>query len=307
MRHLLVLLIGLCWTGSLHAEVPFKGPVEGFTFDPPTGSFRAVIGSLGASSLGPALSAGFDYGSVAPRHNFGIAFKDGRCLIVSDLDSDHVKLVNLTLGPIPLPEGVVWSSDGSSAILYSRTGNWMQTLKGIPDSVIADPLLDLSIVGGILSAVATNSRGDFVAIGLVGEAAGVYELVQGHSFVPLLSISQPSSLSFSSDGRILYVLDRDTNQLVAFRTRELASVAWQLSDMGDPIAVAAISDTEGEQLVYVAGRNDQLLVAYDPNSQIAQSSTKLSARPTAIQTLGQHSFLLGSRTAVPGSTLVLYR
>ena len=60
-----------CLIGALPAQqTNLSGPIEGFTFDAPTGSFRAVIGFPGSASLGPAILAGFDHGSVAPQKDY---------------------------------------------------------------------------------------------------------------------------------------------------------------------------------------------------------------------------------------------
>ncbi len=297
MLRLFVLLAGLWLSGLVQAQV--DGPLEGFVFDAPTGSFRVVIGSLGSASLGPALVAGFESGSVAPRHNHGVGFREGRCLVITGLGSDHVSSVDVAGGPYAVPESVVWSADGSLAILYSRAGNWIRRLSGLPDAATADPSLDVSALGGALTAVATDSQGRSVAIGVVGETSGVYALVRGLSFIPLLSLAQPIGLSFSGDGETLYVLDRATDRLSALSMADFTSEAWLLGDLEDPIAVAAASNTKHGhgQVVYVAGRNDQLLMAYDPAGHRVLNSTRLPCRPTAILPLGQRSFLLGLRAA----------
>src|SRR5579862_6659537 len=54
-----------------------SGPVEGYTFDLPSQSFRAVIGLPGSASFGPALATGFEMGSVAPHKNYAIGFRPG--------------------------------------------------------------------------------------------------------------------------------------------------------------------------------------------------------------------------------------
>src|SRR5579864_5449023 len=110
-----LLLSVLCFVSLLPAQVlPLNGPVEGFTFDAPTGSFRAVIGSLGSASLGPAILQGVDYGSVAPRQHHALSFQNGRCLVVPDLGVLQMSTVELP-GGFPVPEGVAWSGDGSVA------------------------------------------------------------------------------------------------------------------------------------------------------------------------------------------------
>src|SRR6202042_2703904 len=87
-----------------------SGPVEGYTFDLPTQSFRAVIGLPGSASFGPALATGFDVGWVAPHQNYAIGFRPGNkrrrelaigpgptgdvlvntCFLVTGLDSSPV-------------------------------------------------------------------------------------------------------------------------------------------------------------------------------------------------------------------------
>src|SRR5258708_26235395 len=133
MRRMLV-LVSLISTGTglLPAQqAQMSGPIEGFSFDAPTGSFRAVIGLPGSASFGPAILDGFSGGTVAPQKNYGLAFKDDKCAIVSGLGSAHASS-SLLSGAIAQPDGAVWSGDGSQAILFSRAGNWIQTLADIP-------------------------------------------------------------------------------------------------------------------------------------------------------------------------------
>ncbi len=53
-------------TGFLRAQSALIGPVEGFVFDPPTRTIRAVNGVLGSATLGRALSRDLDFASIAP-------------------------------------------------------------------------------------------------------------------------------------------------------------------------------------------------------------------------------------------------
>src|SRR5580704_17486856 len=55
-----------------------SGPVEGYTFDLPSQSFRAVIGLPGSASFGPALATGCVNGSVAPHRNYGVGFQPSK-------------------------------------------------------------------------------------------------------------------------------------------------------------------------------------------------------------------------------------
>src|SRR5689334_17475522 len=98
MRRLWAVFLGAAVSlSSLYGQQALlSGPYEGFTFDLPTHSFRAVIGLAGSATFGPALVSGFDSGSVAPRASYGIAFQQGSCLLVTGLDSTQVSASPLT-------------------------------------------------------------------------------------------------------------------------------------------------------------------------------------------------------------------
>src|ERR1700752_1366102 len=129
MRRFWGFLLGIALSiGFLHGQQTFlSGPVEGFTFDPPHQSFRALIGLPGSALFGPALATGFDSGWVAPHKNYAIGLQQGNCLLVSSLDSDQISTTSIA-GLSGQPEAITWSADGSIAVLYSRTGAWLQVL-----------------------------------------------------------------------------------------------------------------------------------------------------------------------------------
>lgn len=289
-----LLLSALCSINLLPAQMlPLNGPVEGFTFDAPTGSFRAVIGSLGSASLGPAIIRGLDYGSVAPRQSHALSFQSGRCLVVSDLGSSQMSTVELP-GDFPIPEGVAWSGDGSAAILYSRTDNWIQTIGGLPHAAEASGLRKVS-VGGSLSAIAIDFNGGHIAIGVVGETSGVFQIGDDLSFIPLLSLSKPVALAFSEDGSTLYALDGATSELSELKMANLTTQAWILDGLGDAFIVRPARDATHRQVIYAAGTSG--LVAYDASSHEVIAQVPLSSQPTAIEPLGQDSYMLGPRTS----------
>jgi hypothetical protein len=289
-----LLVSALCSVGFLQAQaLSLTGPVEGFSFDAPTGSFRAVIGSLGNASLGPALVQGVDYGSVAPRQSHALSFQGGRCLVVPDLGSSQMSTVELP-GGFPIPEGVAWSGDGSVAILYSRTDNWIQTIRGLPLAAEAGPLWNVSL-GGSLSAIAIDFDGKHIAIGVAGEISGVFQIGDDLSSVPLLSLSKPVALAFSDDGSTLYALDGATGELSELNMADLTSHAWALSGLGDAFLVRPARDATHREVIYAAGTSG--LVAYDASSHEVIAQVALSSQPTAIEALGQDSYLLGPRSS----------
>src|SRR3982074_291928 len=153
MRRIFILLsITSLFIGFLPGEqTSLSGPIEGFTFDVPTRSFRAVVGFPGSASLGPPILTGFGHGSVAPQKDYGLAFSDDQIFFISGLNSAGPSSSALS-DPTAHPEVVAWSGDGLTAVLFSRSGNWIQVLTGFPNAPTAGPSTDFSFLGGSLSA-----------------------------------------------------------------------------------------------------------------------------------------------------------
>jgi len=296
MRRVFLFLAALSSIHSLPGQPSgVSGPVEGFTFDAPTRSIRAVIGSLGSASLGPAVLNQLDFASVAPRQDYGVAFRRGQFLFVSQLGAGQISVASLQ-EPSSAPEGVVWSDDGSVAVLYSQTGGWIQTYTGFPAAVNPGSQISISALGGSLSAIATDVHGRSVTIGVTGDHAGVYVITGGQGFVRLLDISNPVALAFSADGGTLYALDGVTNQAFELNMASFALQTWPLGTE-DAVAIIAARNASNLNVLYVAGRGDHLLLAFDPSTHQQIASVPLSFAPTAIQRLGSNSFLLRPRTS----------
>lgn len=303
MRGLCAVLIGIAVSlpPVCAQQTFFGGPIEGFTFDLPTQSFRAVIGFAGSATFGPALASGFDAGSVAPHTNYGIAFQQGSCVLVSGLDS-QVSTAPLA-GVNGQPDGISWAADGSVAILYSVTGNWLQILTGLPSAPQIGSAVDLSPLGGTLSAVASDRHGKNIAVAVQG---GVFLSSDTQTFVSLFQIAQPKALAFSLDGASLYVLDGSAQQLDIVAVADGSFQTLSLDGLQDPEAVASDRDLQNRQVVYVASVSDQIFRVYDPATQQVLTELPLDVKPTGISAFGQNSFIITSRTK-PMDALWLFR
>jgi hypothetical protein len=295
MRCTLLLLLGVASLGVVSGQqIGFSGPIEGFTFDLPTASLRAVTGTPGSALFGPALLDRLDFGSVAPHQNYAIAVQGENCLLVSNLGSDRISTSRISPVSRRL-DAITWSGDGSLAILYSRSGNWIQEISGLPGNPSVGPYQELSSLGGLLSAVAAGQQGKQVAIAVTGNSAGVYLLTDSQAFAPVLQLSNPIALAFSSDGTSLFVLDASAMQLSILNLASLSSQAIPLAGLADPFAIQSAPETQNRQLVYVASRSDQLLQEYDIASQQVVLELPLYSSPTGIDEFGQNSFLIRSR------------
>lgn len=272
-------------------QIGFGGPVEGYIFDPPTASLRAVAGFPGAASFGPALLSGLEFGSAAPQQNYAVAFQSGNCVLVNSLDSGTLSTV-----PIPAatqrPDGIAWSADGSVAVLYSRSASWLQILSLLPGNPTASGYIDLSSLGGSLVSVAVDGKGQQVAIAIGGPAAGLYLMTASESFAPVLQLSNPVALSFSNDSTQLFAIDVASMQLAVVSLASFHSQMAPLDGLADPFALREAAD----QKLYVASRSDRRLRVYDLSNLQALSDLPLSFAPTGIEQFGPNSFLVGSRT-----------
>jgi hypothetical protein len=294
MRSLIALFFFASLSTGLVPAQSMSGPSEGFMFDAPTQSLRAVNGFAGSATFGSSVLSDVDYGSVAPHKNYAIAFKDGHCLFVSGLGSGRVSTA-LISGVFGQPDGTIWSSDSSLAIVYSHSGNWIQTVSGLPKSPHAHPELNLSVLDGSLSAVASNASGKQIAVAMRGPSGGVYLNTSGQNFIPLAKMADPIALSFSEDGASLYALDGAALRLAAITLSDWNSRVHTLTGLRDPFAIRVGHDTANRPLVYVASRKDRLLGVYSTTDEKILSTIHLRFQPTGLQDLGHNSFVIAAR------------
>jgi len=293
MRAKLLFILGLASAHWLPAQTSLSGPVQAFTFDAPTRSLRAVTGFAGAASFGPALMDNLDLAAVAPLQNYGVMFQGGKCLFVSGLGSKAISTV--IPGVTKYPDGVVWSGNGSLAILYSRAGRWFQTISGFPNAPAVAAVLDVSSLGGQFTTIAADAPGKQIAVAVSGAEGGVYQS-GGGQFTRLASMEEPVSLSFSSDGKTLYALDAALLQVTAVTLSGGGLQRLALPGIANPIAIQSLRDSQNRQLLYVAGGSDRILRILDVASQQIVMDVPLGFQPTGLDPFGSGSFVLASRS-----------
>ena len=294
MRLASISLSVCCSIGLLSAQhTPFEGPTEGVTFDTPTRSFRTITGSLGTAFLGPTVLLDFEYGSVAPQKNYGLAFRDGRCFLVSSLDSQQASTA-VVPDCFNRPEDVAWSADGSTAVLYSRTQGWIQVFAGLPNSLAPNNLINVS-PGSYLTGVTASSDGVRIAVGITGDTPGIYELAKDQILGPILPVANPTALAFSRDAATLYSVDTASSQVFELNMADMSSQSWHFDGLSDPIAIQPSRNAVLREVIYIAGGSDRTLLVYDAASHESIAAVQLDFVPVVMVPLGQHSFLLRPR------------
>ena len=109
---------------------------------------------------------------------------------------------------------MVWSDDGSVAVLYSQTGSWIQTFTGFP-SFVEPGACDQHLSTGwfALGDCRRISTGKISPLGSLETTPEFTKSQTAKVLSPLLNIPNPVGLTFSADGGTLYALDGATNQV----------------------------------------------------------------------------------------------
>jgi len=285
-----IVLLGMASLGVASGQTAgISGPVEGFTFDFPTASLRAVMGYPGAASFGPPILAGLEFASVAPKRDYAVAFQNGNFLVLSSFDSGNASSLAVS-GVTRVPEAVSWSGDGTFTVLWSSGANWLQTLSGMPSSPAAGAYIDVSALGGSLTGVAVDATGKRIAIAISGSQSGVYLMTGSQAFAPVISLANPVAVSFSSDGTELFAIDAAAKQLAIVNLSNLSFQMTALDGLADPFAVQGSAAK-----IYIASRSDRVLRELDTSGN-ELVDIPLSFSPRGIEPFGANSLLLSSRS-----------
>ena len=273
---------------------PLTGPTQGFAYDAPSMGLHQVLGSFGSARLGPALVRNLNFGTVAPQHSYGIGCSAEQCSLILGIGSEQIQQTTIS-DQLGIPEAAVWSADGRIVVLYSRSEQWVRVLRGLPEAAEAGPQWSVWSLG-TLSAVAIRPDGGNIVMSITGEHPGVFEITATGNFVPLHEAVNPVALVFSAAGDTLYVLDAGAHTIAEIHMRDGLGQSWPIAAVQDPIGIQLGQDSAGRSVVYVAGRGDRMLFAYDSTSHQLLEQIPLSFAPSQMEPSGSGSFLLTSRT-----------
>jgi hypothetical protein len=115
--------------GSVNAQpASFHGPIAGFAYARASRSVRPLLGVPGAAWIGPPVLSEVDWASIAPGGRWAVLIKGGGASFMRGL-SDLAPTEAPVDGLIDAVDRVVWSRDGSFAILYSSSGGQLQRVR----------------------------------------------------------------------------------------------------------------------------------------------------------------------------------
>lgn len=191
-----------------------QGPVAGFVFSPASRTVRPLLGIPGASYLAPPVLSLVDSASIAPGGKAAFITRSGKSAFISGL-SGLAPAESSIDGLIDPVDRVVWSRDGSFAVLYSSSGSQFQRVQLSSSRPLADAPVDIATWGRV-TALAIDPTGQKIAVGFA--ASGLYLFTAGQSPALLLSTTRPACAAFDGTGQSLYAIDLDKEQIVQFQS-----------------------------------------------------------------------------------------
>jgi len=296
---------------ALHGQGSISGPVSEYVFDPSTSTIRAIVGAPGSAYVSKSVTAGIQFGSVAPNGVSAIT-------VAGDSSNFIATLTQSPLITIPLPgaidgaDQILWSLDSSAAVLFSSRGRSLQFVSQFNQQPVVQSKIDLSTLepvtkvarGRVTAApivlLATDSAAKMAVIAIGGQ---VYLIQNGASPQLLLKLESAKAAAFSADGSV-YIVDGTANQVWAVRnpsgSPQVQSLSATPADLGDPVGIAV----QGSQF-YVARSADNRIRVYNLTTLQQTGELPLDAAASTLQPFTATSFLANARRDPADPVLLL--
>jgi hypothetical protein len=268
----------------------FQGPITGFVFSAASKTVRPLLGIPGATYAESPILSRVDSASIAPGGKWAFVTRAGHAAFVSGL-SDMAPVEAPMGGLINAVDRVVWSRDGSFALLYSSSGSRLQRVQLSGNQPLADVPIDLS-PWGRATTLAIDPAGQQIAAGFA--ASGLYlfnaglttGLTTGQSPALLSSMAQPAAATFDATGKFLFAVDNDTQRIVQFQSgsgiSEFVSLVQTEGPALNPAGLAVSGDGRYLSLADSATRS---VFVYEIDSRSLANTIPLSFAPSRFEAL----------------------
>ena len=266
----------------------FQGPIAGFVFSGASKTVRPLLGIPGATHADTPILSRVDSASIAPGGKWAFITKARHAAFVGGL-SGMAPLESPVGGPAGLIDAVdrvVWSRDGSFALLYSSSRSRLQRVQLSGDQPLADSPIDLSSWGKV-TTLAIDPAGQQIAAGFA--ASGLYLFsagLTGQSPALLAPMAQPLAATFDGAGKLLFAIDPDAQQIVQFQSgsgiSEFVSLVQTDGPAVNPAGLAVSGD--GRYLV-LADSATQSVFVYETSSRSLANTIPLSFAPSRFDAL----------------------
>jgi hypothetical protein len=258
------------------------GPVAGFVFDRGAQALRPLPGIAGASTVGGAISSGYQLSAayVAPRLDsvFGVA---------ADGSTHYFTLSSATLtevsieGLLAQPERVAFSPSGTAAVLYSSGEAQMVT--GLPGSPSLAGSLSLRQAARTIhpTSLAISDDGAYLlfavggAIQLASQSGGVRAV---------MSAGAGASVAFAPGGHNAAIAARGTGVMTISDVPGSAVQQTLAADDGSFEIVAGLGFSQDGTRVFVATAAAQPVIVLDLSGN--RTGVACACSPTELTPMG---------------------
>ena len=268
----------------------FQGPIAGFVFSAAAKTVRPLLGIPGATHVASPILRLVDSASIAPGGNWAFITRAHHAAFVGGL-SGPAPAESSIGGLIDAVDRVVWSRDGSFALLYSSSGSRLQRVQLSGGEPLADAPIDLSPWGKV-TTLAIDPAGQQIAAGFA--ASGLYlfntgittGITTGQSPALLLAMAQPLAATFDGTGKFLFAIDPDSQRIVQFQSgagiSEFVSLVQTDGPALNPAGMAVSGD--GSYLV-LADSATQSVFVYETSTRTLANTIPLNFAPSRFEAL----------------------
>ena len=266
-----------------------RGPVGGFVYSPSDHTLRPLRGVPGATYIAPAVLNGLDFASVSPAGDWALVSRSGLYTFEHGFSAGDPTESSVD-GLIQAIDNVVWSRDGSFALLYSSSENQLQRVRLSATDITLDDPLDLS-AWGTASTFAIDPAGHQIAFGIAG--SGEYLLKVGQSPALLLNTTHPGPAAFDETGARLFMVDLDQQQVVVFDSGAGPIPFASLAREGSPLSPVGLAISSGGRYLSLADKTTRSVQVYETASQTLVNTIPLDFTPSRFEALSNGpTFLL---------------
>jgi hypothetical protein len=276
-----------------------RGPVMGYVFDAPKKAIRPINGIPGSSLLGRRLDVPFPVtaAAVSPDGDFVLA--------VSGLE-DHAVHVLRGLGSaitmdvienaITDVDRIIFSGDGLTAVLFAPSTRQLQVVRSLRESPTAEPPIDVSDIGGTITALAIDSKASTILIG-ASDDHGTLFLASADARIPprlIANLGSPAAITLVNGDQDIIVADSALNEITLIRNFSGgAAESFRIADERDGVSVPVGLGISGDRhKLYIANRGSRTLDVWNFDIQSIEASYPLDAEPTQLTPLHDSSTFL---------------
>ena len=273
-------------------------PLLGFLSSDSPVSIRPIIGSPGATVLGPEIALPGDVTRVtpAPGQRFAIVERSGSSeLGILHLSATEALSEESLSGAFAHADSIAFSPSGGVALLYSASTQQAQVLTGLPSGQVAQSLDLTPLNGAPITSLAISDDAQTTLVGVSnGTSGAVWSFAANQSPRQVLQLGSPAAMRFLAGRQDAVVADSAWQQVSLLTgiaqessVRLLAGAAQGLSTPSD------IEISSDQRRVWIADTTGNLL-GVDLSSGATTSAAAPFAPAKLASLAGRSAFLVSS-------------